>query len=136
MVTPEDQDIFFISAEKATEACRDAVRADERVARFKREFLVPVHKWCVDHAELVSACYIPLPAGHLQVFVVTSSRRFDFDLAEQVAALELELARSGWRVGVSQLPAAEEMSLATFFNPEGALEVYAQRGPTPPEGRE
>ncbi len=25
MVTPEDQDIFFISAEKATEACRDAV---------------------------------------------------------------------------------------------------------------
>jgi hypothetical protein len=136
MVTPEDQDIFFISAERATEACRDAVRHDERVARFGRGFLLPLHEWCVAHAASVSACYIPLPAGHVQVFVVTTSPRFDFGLAEEVAALEMQLAKAGWRVGVSQLPAADKESLSTFFNSEGALEVYAQRGPTPQEGGE
>jgi hypothetical protein len=46
MVTPEDQDIFFISAEKATEACRDAVKTEERIAAFKAKFLLPLHDWC------------------------------------------------------------------------------------------
>ena len=74
------------------------------------------------------------PAGHVQVFVLTTALRFDFDLAEAVAALEMRLAKAGWRVGVSQLPSADEESLSTFFNLEGALEVYAQRGPAPQEG--
>jgi hypothetical protein len=134
VVTPKDRDIFLISAEKATEACRSAVRLDERIERFESEFLVPLHEWCVAHERRVRACYIPLPAGHIQVFIVTTSTQFDFDLAAEVAALELKLARSGWRVGVSQLPNADDESLATFFNPEGALEVYAQRGPAPQEG--
>lgn len=68
-----------------------------------------------------------LPAGHLQAFIVTSSPRFDFALADEIAALEMQLANAGWRVGVAQLPKAEDRSLATFFNPEWALEVYAQR---------
>jgi hypothetical protein len=131
MVTPEDQDLFFLSAAKATEACREAVRDEERVAAFKEKFLLPLHKWCVGHADRVSACYLPRPAGHIQAFIVTSSPRFDFGLAEEIAALERDLARAGWRVGVSQVPAVEDRSLATFFNPEGALEVYAQRRPAP-----
>ncbi|MBM3993649.1 MAG: hypothetical protein FJ303_05790 [Planctomycetes bacterium] len=61
---------------------------------------------------------------------MTKSARFDFCLADKIAALERELANAGWHVGLSQLPAAQNRSLATFFNPEGALEVYAQRGPT------
>ena len=130
MVTPEDQDIFFISAEKATEACLAAVKNDERISVFKAKFLLPLHAWCAGHADRVAACYLPLPAGHIQAFIVTTSPRFDFDLAEQIAALERELAHAGWRVGVSQLPAAEDRALATFFNSEGALEVYAQRGST------
>lgn len=128
LVTPEDQDIFFISAEKATEACREAVKTEERIATFKDRFLSPLHEWCVRHADRIAACYLPLPAGHLQVFLVTLSPRFDFDLAEDMAALERQLAHAGWWVGVTQLPAAEDRSLATFFNPEGALEVYAQCG--------
>jgi hypothetical protein len=134
MVTPEDQDIFFISAEKATQACREAVKTEERIAAFKALFLLPLHDWCAKHAERVAACYLPLPAGHIQAFIVTASPRFDFGLAEEIAGLELELARAGWRVSVSQVPAAEDRALATFFNPEGALEVYAQRRPAPEQG--
>ena len=68
--------------------------------------------------------------------MVTISPRFDFNPAQEMAALELRLAKAGWRVGVLQLPHADEESLSTFFNPEGALEVYAKRGPTPQEGGE
>ena len=136
MVTPRDRDIFFISAEKATEACRDAVKTAERVSHFASEMLVPLHNWCVARADRVRACYIPVPKGQVQVFVVTGSRQYDFGLGEEVAALELKLARAGWRVGVSQLPDADPDSLETFFDPDGALEVYAQRGPTPQEGGE
>jgi len=129
MVTPEDQDIFFTSAEKATEACRDAVLAGERIAAFKARFLLPLHDWCERRADRVAACYLPQPSGHLLAYIVTSSSRFDFALADEIAELERQLAGAGWRVGVFQLPAAEDRSLGTFFNPNGALEVYARRKP-------
>jgi hypothetical protein len=63
--------------------------------------------------------------------MVTRSRQFDFDFAEDVAGLELRLAKAGWRVGTFQLPDADDDSLATFFNPDGALEVYAESGASP-----
>jgi hypothetical protein len=133
VVTPKDRSVFLISAEKATEACRDALRREEGIERFESDFLIPLHDWCLAHADRVSACYIPLPGSHIQVFVVTNSRRFDLDLGVEMAELELNLARRGWRVGVSQLPETDDESLATFFNSDGALEVYAQRGPAPQE---
>jgi len=131
VVSPRDRDIFLINAEKATEACQNAGQMDRRIERFETELLTPLHKWCRANATLVKARYIPVPRSHIQVFVVTNSRRFDFDFAEKVAALELQFASTGWRIGVSQLPDADEGSLATFFNPEGALEVYAESGSTP-----
>jgi hypothetical protein len=134
MVTPEDQDIFFISAEKAAEACRQAVQRDDRVKSFKERFLVPLHRWCERHMDRVAACYLPVPSGYLQAFIVTNSKRFDFELGDQIAALERELSKDGWQVGLSQLPAADDRSLTTFFNPEGALEIYAQRESTPEQG--
>src|SRR5438132_12923084 len=84
MVTPEDQDIFFLSAEKATEACRDAVKAEERIAGFKAKFLLPLHDWCARHADRVAACYLPRPAAPIRASIVTNSSRFDFQLADEI----------------------------------------------------
>lgn len=126
VVTPQDMDAFLISAEQATMACKEAVKRDERVQQFREEFLVPLHDWCVARAGAVRACYMPVPRGVVKVFVITNSKRFDFGLAEEVARLERDLIRAGWRVSVAQLPAADDDSLGTFFSQEGALEVYAQ----------
>jgi hypothetical protein len=136
MVTPKDRDIFFISATKATEACRQAVQNEQGFKRFETEFLVPLHAWCEEHAAKVRACYIPLPGHHIQVFVVGTSANYDYDLGDELATLELRLSQFGWCVGISQLPNADGDSLGTFFSPEGALEVYAKREQTPAEGRE
>jgi hypothetical protein len=109
----------------------DAFRRQYARLSFEDDFLIPLQDWCILHLDRVSACYIPMPGGHIQVFIVTNSRQFDLDLGVEMAELELNLARRGWRVGVSQLPDTEDESLATFFNADEALEVYAQRGPTP-----
>ena len=67
------------------------------------------------------------------MFVITPQPEYNFELGEQVAELELGLTRAGWRISVNQLPATESDSVGAFFSPEGALEVYAQRVPTPSE---
>lgn len=126
IVTPQDMDAFFISAERATEACKEAVRRDERFHQFQDDFLIPVHEWCLRHEPEVRSCYMPIPTGSIRLFVVTHSTKFNFPLAEQTASLERQLQRAGWSVSISQLPAAEDDSLGTFFDQEGALEVYAQ----------
>lgn len=134
VVTPRDRDIFLISAERATEACRAAIRNDERVQRFQAEFLVPLHDWSLGHADKVRACYLTVPGRQVQVFVVGESTQFDFDLAEDIARLEMSLARQGWQVGVSQLPKGDDEYLAGFFHLEKALEVYAKPEPTSKQG--
>jgi hypothetical protein len=132
IVTPKDKSIFLISAEKATEACRNAVRVEERIQLFETEFLFPLHDWCMRRMARLRGCYVPVPRAGIQVFIVTASPQFDFDLGEEIAQLELKLAQGGWRVSIVQLPDTQE--LETFFNPDGALQVYAERGPAPQEG--
>lgn len=127
MVTPKDRDIFFMSARRATEACRDAIRSDEAFKRFETEVLVAVNRFCESNADRIRACYLPVPSGQIRVFIMTASPKFDFGLGEAVAALELDLSRAGWKISISQIPDADAESLAAFFNPEGALEVYAHR---------
>jgi hypothetical protein len=136
LVTSRDMDLFVISAERATAACREAARAGEQIERFQEKFLLPLHRWYAARADKVAGCYVPRPSGFIRVFIVTNSRRYDFELGKEVAALERELFHAGWRVGVMQLPATEDSPFGGFFDPEGALEVYAQRGPAPQEGGE
>jgi len=136
VVTPRDRSVFLINAEKATEACREALSREEALYAFDNDFLIPLHQWCVDNSNRIRACYVPTPATDIKVYIVTNNVEFDLELAEKVAQLELQLANAGWRVGIFQLPAAEEPSLATFFNQDGVLEVYAQLGSAPQEGGE
>ncbi len=128
-VEPENEDRFGMTARKAVQACVDRHREDQAMLRFKQDFLRPVRDWCERHADTVKGCYIPDPVGFVQVFVVTTSSRFDFDLGAELAALELQLFDAGWRASVTQLPDADDAELATFFNPKGAIEVYADRQP-------
>src|SRR5262245_29128301 len=105
MVTPKDQDIFFISAQKATEACRDSIRQDERVARFTEEFLKPLSEWCRENAADVLSCYVLVPEfSVIPVFVVGSKEEYDFTLTERLSGLALWFEEHGWAVHASQIP--------------------------------
>jgi len=125
-VEPEDEDRFILSAQEAVRACRNHQRAGEVVRAFKQEFLVPLRAWCEGHQGQVEGCYVPPPVGHLEVYVVGTSPRFDFALAGELSGLELMLVDRGWRVGVMYLPNGPDEYLLGHFNPEGAIRVYGQ----------
>jgi hypothetical protein len=126
MVTPKDRDIFFISAEKATEACSNVIRAEQRVAKFEEELLWPLVQWCEHHKDWVSACYVlPAESAVLPVYVIGTSEQYDFTLAEKLTQLAIWfLDEKGWAVHLSQIPLCDAEALAAFFRPETALQVY------------
>ncbi len=125
MVTPRDQDIFFISAVKATEACTNVIRAEQRVSRFTDELLRPLAEWCERHKDKVSACYVLLPeSAVLPVYVVGAKEVYDFALTEELSRLAVWFNERGWSVHLSQLPLGDADQLAGYFHPDKALQVY------------
>jgi hypothetical protein len=125
MVTAKDQDIFFISASKAIQACRDKINTDERVARFSEEFLAPLGAWCVEHKESISACYLPQPeSAVLTVYVIGATEVYDFGLTDELSKLSFWFERKGWAVHLSQIPRCDLEQLSGYFNLDLALQVY------------
>lgn len=133
-VEPQDEDRFVMSAKKAVDACLKQHHDDEVIKLFKRGFLQPLRRWCESHASKVLGCYVPPPMGHLEVFVVGTAAKYDFDLGRELSRLELELYDAGWRVSVRQVPRGDDDSLRSYFNPDGAMVVYGQSERTPVEG--
>jgi hypothetical protein len=135
IVTPEDEDRFVLTAQSAVRACQDHRRQEEAIRSFKNDFLRPISDWCQSRSDRVRACYIPVPVGHVQVFMVGTSPRYDFTLGRELAALELSLAEKGWRLNVLQIPDSPEEDLQTYFDIGGALEVYAELRAAPGQGK-
>ncbi len=125
IVEPDDEDRFVMTAQNAVKACQDSKQRQEAIRTFKEGFLVPLLDWCRKFLDKVQACYVAAPTTFLQVFVIGKSQKYDFDLSEELSALELKLADT-WRVSVLQLPATAPDDLQSFFNTEGAIEVYAE----------
>jgi hypothetical protein len=134
VVEPEDEDRFVVSAQQAMKACQDSHRQELAVYAFKKEFLEPLIDWCRRHKNQVQACYIPIPKGFIQVFVIGSSPKYDFDLGKELSELELRFADAGWSVSFLQIPASPEEILLGYFKMEGAIEVYAQLAAAPGQG--
>ncbi|HUY31702.1 MAG TPA: hypothetical protein VMV69_02905 [Pirellulales bacterium] len=72
----------------------------------------------------VRACYVPFPADPLSVFVISQKARYDLDLSDPVADLEMDLFQRNWPVEVLQLPAGSPESSLSFFNPVNCIQVY------------
>jgi hypothetical protein len=124
MVTPQDQDIFFISAEKATEACREVIRQDQRVSKFKEEIVVPLGEWRRRHQDKVLACYVLIPDSPvIPVYMVGTSEQYDFELTKELSKLASDFDERGWSVHVSQIPRCDADHLAGYFVPDHALQI-------------
>jgi hypothetical protein len=126
VVTPDDEDRFTLTAQNAVKACQDHYRSSEAIKQFKSEFLRPLMEWCEHNAARIHSCFVPVPVGYVQVFVIGASPKYDFELGTELAKLEVSLADAGWRVNVLQIPYSDDEELKTYFDPEGALLVYAK----------
>jgi hypothetical protein len=119
---PEDNDLFVRTGRQIIADSRLGISVqvwfEECQAMFTR-----VREWLASRSEGVSACYaVPRGAG-MGLFFVPRQDSFDFDLADQIVELNVELERS-FNVGpveTHQVPACE---LDRFIVSGTAHQVY------------
>ena len=66
--------------------------------------------------------------------MIGTSERYDFALSQEVAELSLAFLDRGVSIFVMMIPNSQEESILSHFNPEGAIQVYANPKPTPYQG--
>src|SRR5690349_18750065 len=97
---------------------------NRRFTEFNAGLLSVLHGWCELHSSRVRDCYVVPGTACINVFVVTAGARYDFDLSDAVADLEMALFEKKWPADVLQIPDAGAESLQTFFDPERAIQAY------------
>ena len=113
-------------AEQVVSACQHSLAATRFCEQFRNDFLPKLYAWCDEHRKRVRACYIPVSptAGCIKVFVVTASAKFDFELSDLIAELELEMDRKTWNCDILQVGVFDQTGLETFFDPQNSIMVY------------
>ncbi len=146
VVFAEDGDRFVMTARRAAKACQQAEeldaaardqaeRANDAIHRFENDLILPLRNWCETNTERVTACYVPVPVGHLEVYIVGRSEKYDFDLGSELAKFELKLVDDGWLVHTMLVPQPEdEHGMRAHFDYDGTLQVYADRQSAPGQG--
>jgi hypothetical protein len=126
VVTPEDEDRFVMASQQAVAACQNVLAFDRFVSQFREDFLTRLRAWCEEHSAHVRSCFVPFSLGGkcIKVFVVSEAARFDFDLSDSIADLEMKLADDGWPCDILQIAAGEPEELQVFFDPEESIQVY------------
>jgi hypothetical protein len=102
---------------------------DGAVSRFLEGFVAPVQRWCLAHAEKVSACFISVDGEVLGVFVIGTGTGYDYSLGKPLSSLEMDLLRSGWPCNVLQLLADRPSGWCSFFRESEAIKVFPPGGP-------
>lgn len=126
VVTPEDQDRFVLASREAAMACQNQVAMSHFMEHFQKCVLAKLAGWCQSHSANVLACYIPFPFSGTcsKVFIVTNSAKFDFQLSDAIADLEVELDEARWPCDILQIGSGGPEQLQVFFDPEQSIQVF------------
>lgn len=128
---PANDDLFVRTGRQVIGACRLGISV-ELWLRELDAALAKVREWAAARADSVRACYCAPRVERIMLFFCPKSEQFDFELADGLADLNVQLVKD-FNVGmveVSQVPWEE---LDRFVNLELARLVYGeQRRPHPP----
>ncbi|MCC7290763.1 MAG: hypothetical protein IT449_01730 [Phycisphaerales bacterium] len=129
LLHPEDDNLFVRTGRQIIQACRLGISVEVWLDELKSvtEF---VRVWAADSAGRVRSCYCAPRGSVLLLFFCPSSPTFDFELADRLAELNLELNQKFnlGAVEVHQVPLGE---LDRFVDTESALLVYGEHFKSP-----
>lgn len=125
LVRAADSDAFVVTMAQAVSACRQV----EHATQWKRSFdafLAHLHRWSVDNRATVASTFVAPSANGLDVYLVThgDNHRPEFDDATTRLDIELSKQFPNCPSHVMHLPDEGVESLASFFDPATALQVY------------
>lgn len=128
LVTTEDEDRFSLTCAQAIEACK--IHTSRKVwFEELRSLFSQVNEWAIKNQSAVRCCYAQPRAGLVAIFIIPIKDSFDFDLADKIADLDLELSQEFPLVPaeVLQIPGNED-GLQTFVDTHTAKHLYGEAG--------
>jgi len=125
LVSPKDEDRFFTTCEKAAWSCQ----MGDKILRFHeryKEILTCVRQWIDRNTDQVASCYSAFQDHQLMFFFVPKVGRYDFDLSDKLADLDIDLVTrfEEFHCETLQIPAATSDTLSTFINTTEAQQLY------------
>ncbi len=124
LLLPEDNDLFVRTGRQIIAACQLGISVElwlnELSAAMKK-----AHDWAKERPAQVRSCYCSPRGGSVVFFVAPQSEQFDFDLADSMADLNLDLLKT-FNLGlieVRQIPWAE---FDRFVDPESGKRLYGE----------
>lgn len=121
---PEDDDLFVRTGRQVIEGCRLGISIEVWLDELRAMF-DSVHEWVKEQglASRIVAC-VAVPRGvGTGLFFVPRGESFDFDLADQLAKLNINLMRQ-FNVGPVEIHQLPEDELDRFVVSEAAIEIY------------
>ena len=120
---PESNDLFMRTGHQVIAACRLSISVEvwleECVALFSY-----VNDWACKHKDMIAACYA-IPRGDgIGLFFVPKSQSFNFDLADDLAELNRDLAQT-FNVGSIEIHQVPQGELCRFVTREESRQVYS-----------
>ena len=129
VIAPENRDLFVRTGRQVIAACNTQLKI-ERWLEVYEAMLGSVRDFAEEHAGHVAECYaVPRDAKTVLSFV-PKSKEFDFDLADELAALQFDFQQRFENVvgsiEVGQVPAWD---LRRFLDPDEAQRIYPDETP-------
>ena len=114
----DGDDTFMRTGRQVIEGCRldIDVRFWMEEVRGMAEF---IREWCINRRSQIRAVYLWPQGAKIVVFIVPVSESFNFDLADDLAELSLELVRQFHFVGPVDLLQIPEREVCRFVPPSG-----------------
>lgn len=124
VIHPANNDLFIRTGRQVIEACGLHIGIELWIKELD-EMIKMITQWCESHGDAIQSCCVAPLGPRMAVFVVPQTRSFNFDLADELARLNVELVQT-FNVGMvetHQIPATE---LNRFVDPAIAKWVYGR----------
>jgi len=128
VVTAQDQDRFVMTIEQAAAACAEGDKAIRFGKQLENVLLPKLGAWLAGHQAAVRKAFLTQREGRLLFLVIQSTAPYDRQLADDLTALDLDVARDASLdlipLSVMALPAVDDNAAASFME-SGPAMVFA-----------
>ncbi len=127
LLHPEDNDLFVRTGRQVIASCQLGISLELWLNELS-SMMKAVHDWANVHAGHVRACYCAPQGTSVVFFFAPKSEQFDFDLADELAAFNLELLRT-YNVGMAEMRQIPWSEFDRFVNPTAATNrlIYGEQ---------
>ncbi len=134
LVTPEDENRFVTTVQRAAFACQTLLKVDEWRKEFE-SLLSYLNQWAEKHKDTVAQAYVGVSSEGLTAVVITKGQEYQLTFDDEVTRLDIELANQfpNCQLDVLQSPECEPETRIPYLSLEHSIQVYGDR--SQPQGK-